>query len=50
MIVYDLYKYGCSASFRNLSTADYAAAVLGSVLRLIISGCTKALPSSSTNN
>ncbi|KRZ84104.1 hypothetical protein T08_3449 [Trichinella sp. T8] len=41
---------GCSPSFRNLSTADFAAAVLSSVLRLIISGCTRALPSSSRND
>ncbi|KRX87632.1 hypothetical protein T4E_1867 [Trichinella pseudospiralis] len=39
--------YSCSASFRNLSTADFSAAVLGSVLRLIISSCTTALPSRS---
>ncbi|KRY70233.1 hypothetical protein T4A_11766 [Trichinella pseudospiralis] len=37
----------CSASFRNLSTADFSAAVLGSVLRLIISSCTTALSSRS---
>ncbi|KRY56591.1 hypothetical protein T03_17908 [Trichinella britovi] len=42
--------YGWSDSCRNLSTAVFAAAVLDSVSRLIISGSTRALPSSSWNN